>query len=359
MPAHRVLFIPGPTEVDAELRERMAVPLVGHRDAGFVQVVQDVCRRLAELYRTRQAAAFESCPATALMEAAIRNFVPRGGRCLHLVGGAFGERWQQIAAACGRQAEALVVPLGTAHTAALLREHLRRGPPVHAVAITHNETATGVLQPLGELAAAVRNAAPDALLLVDVVTSLAGAEVRFDDWQLDFAFAGTQKCLALPPGLCTYAVSDRALARAVTIDERGFLLDLPRAVPETQAGRTLATPCVPLVLALQRQLERIAAEGLERRWARHLALRDRTLAWAAGRGMRPFVADPAHRSPTVSCIDAAGADVGALASAAAAAGFALDQGYGPLRGKAFRIGHLGDHDETRLAALLTALDRAR
>ncbi len=352
---HPVLFLPGPTEVDQELRELMAQPLVGHRSAGFVAVVQDVCRRLRDLFLTTQPAAFETCPATALMEAGIRNLVPRGGRSLHLVCGAFSERWQQIAATCGRSTEALTVPLGHAHDGASLRARLRQGPRVDAVCITHNETATGVIEPLQELAAAVRDSAPEAHVLVDVVTSVAGAELRFDAWGLDFAFAGTQKCLALPPGLTVYALSERARQRASAVEERGFLLDLPRALAETNDGKTLATPCIPLVFALQRQLERIAAEGLPARWARHLAMRDTTLAWATGRGFAPFVAAAAARSPSVSCLDARGADVAALARRAADAGFRIDQGYGSLKGKAFRIGHMGDHDLPRLQALLASL----
>lgn len=355
MREHPILFLPGPTEVDAELREILAQPLVGHRSAGFVAVVQDVCQRLGGLFLTAAPTAFESCPATAMMEAAIRNFVSPSGRSLHLVAGAFGERWQQIAAATGRATEALAVPPGSAHDPAVLAARLQQQPPVDAVCITHNETATGVLEPLAELVAAVRRHAPAALVLVDAVSSLGGAELRFDDWGLDFAFAGTQKGLALPPGLCVYAASSRALAAAAAVPGRGFLLDLPRAAAETAAGRTIATPCVPLVRALQRQLERIASEGLPARWARHAAMREATIAWAAGAGYAPFVDRPGHRSPTVSCLDARGADVAALAGRAAAAGFRIDQGYGPLRGRTFRIGHMGDHDLARLGALLAAL----
>lgn len=351
---HPILFLPGPTEVDAELLAIMATPLVGHRSAAFVDVVKDVCTRLRSLFATAQPAAFETCPATALMEAGIRNLVPRDGRTLHLVAGAFGERWQQIAASCGRATARLDVPLGHAHDAAGLTERLR-GERFAAVCITHNETSTGVLEPLRDLAAAVRAATPDTLVLVDVVTSLGGAELRFDDWGVDFAFAGTQKCLALPPGLCVYALSERARARAAAMPERGFLLDLPRALAETNDGKTVATPCVPLVLALQRQLQRVAEEGLPARFARHLALRDATFAWAAGRGFAPFVADAAARSPTVSCIDARGGDVAALAKRASDAGFRIDQGYGALKGKAFRIGHMGDHRLPTLARLLAAL----
>ena len=352
---HPVLFIPGPTEVDDELRQIMAMPLLGHRDPKFVATVQDVCQKLKPLFLTEQNVAFETCPGTALMEASMRNFVPRGGRTLHLVGGAFGQRWSKISAACGRSPEVTEMALGQAHDPAALAQRLRTGDLPEVVCITHNETSTGVIQPLQALAATVREHAPDALILVDVVTSLAGAELRFDDWGIDYAFAGTQKCLALPPGLGVYAVSDRALARAESIEERGFLLDLPKAVKDTNAGKTLATPCVPLVYALQRQLDRVAAEGLEARWNRHLELQARTFAWAESKGFQPFVTDAGARSPTVSCIDAGGADVEALAKTAAANGFKMDKGYGDLKGKAFRIGHMGDHTLARLESLLNVL----
>ena len=350
-----VLFIPGPTEVTAELRQIMSMPLLGHRDPKFVATVQDVCAQLRPLFLTEQNAAFETCPGTALMEASVRNFVPRSGKTLHLVGGAFGKRWHKISSACGREAVAIERPMGEAHTTEELSQHLREHPDTAAICVTHNETSTGVIQPLDELAATARELAPGALILADVVTSLAGAELRFDDWGLDFAFAGTQKCLALPPGLGVYAASDRALARAATVEERGFLFDLVKAVPDTVSGKPTATPCVPLVYALQRQLHRIHEEGLERRWRRHLDMQAHTLSWAAERGYAPFVQQASRRSPTISCIHANGADVGALANKAADAGFKMDQGYGDLKGKAFRIGHMGDHDLTGLRSFLSAL----
>jgi aspartate aminotransferase-like enzyme len=352
---HPVLFLPGPTEVDARLRDVMASPLCGHRSSGFVAEVQAVCRKLQALFGTAAHAVFETCPATALMEAAIRNLVPRAGSTLHLVGGAFGQRWAEIAGLCGRRPETLAADWGTAHRPEALREKLLTSPPFEAVCITHSETSTGVLQPLQELAAVVRQESPDTLVLVDAVSSLAGAELHFDDWRLDLALAGTQKCLALPPGLTVYAVSARAVERAARVEERGFLFDFPRAVRETAAGKTLATPCVPLVLALSRQLDRISREGLAARWARHRAMRDLTLEWARRHDIAPFVAEPLHRSPSVSCLRASGRDVDALAQRALAAGFQIDKGYGDLKGKAFRIGHMGDHTVDRLGALLAAL----
>jgi aspartate aminotransferase-like enzyme len=352
---HPILFIPGPTEVDPELLQIMARPLVGHRESGFVAEVQAVCTRLKSLFATEAHAIFETCPATALMEAAIRNLVPREGPVLHLTCGAFGERWAKISDLCGRRPDTLAVEWGKAHTAPLLREKLLTSPPFEAVCITHNETSTGALEPLQELAAVVHELSPSTLVLVDAVTSLAGAELRFDAWHLDLAFAGTQKCLALPPGLTVFALSERALERARTVEERGFLFDFPRTVKETEAGKTLATPCVPLVFALRAQLDRVLREGLEARWARHGQMRELTMAWAQQHDVQPFVAQPPHRSPTVSCLQASGRDVEAMAKRALAQGFKMDKGYGDLKGKSFRIGHMGDHTPARLQRLLATL----
>ena len=222
-----LLFIPGPVEVDRELRDIMSMPLIGHRSKPFVAEVTAVCDKLKALYLTSAYALFENCPATALMEAGVRNLVAR--RVLHLTCGAFSERWLKISRACGREAEAVAVDWGQPSTPDDLRRALLENGPFDAVAITHNETSTGVINPLAELAATVREIAPDTLIMVDAVTSVGGAELRFDDWGLDLAFAGTQKCLALPPGLCVYAVSERAMAIAREMPGRGYLLDFANA----------------------------------------------------------------------------------------------------------------------------------
>lgn len=352
MDDHPILFAPGPTEVDAELRAIMSMPLVGHRSAGFIDEVKAVCGKLQGLFLTGAHALFENCSATALMEVAVRNLVNE--RVLHLTCGAFGERWAKVSAACGRQADTIAVEWGQPNLAEALAGKLAASGPYEAVAVTFNETSTGCLNPLREIAATVREHAPDTLVLVDVVSGLGGAEFRFDDWGLDLAFAGTQKCLALPPGLCVYAVSERAMEKAATVPHRGFLTDITRAKDALGKGRTPATPCVPLVYALSRQLDRIAAEGLEARWARHLAMRDAVTEWADAQGFEFLVAEP-WRSPTVSTMLPSGRDVADLIARAGAAGFTLANGYGLLKGKTFRIGHMGDHPVERVQALLRHL----
>lgn len=352
MSDHPLLFIPGPVEVDAELREIMSMPLIGHRSKDFVAEVQAVCAKLKPLFLTEAYALFENCPATALMEAGVRNLVNK--RVLHLTCGAFSERWAKISAACGREPTSVSVDWGQPNTVDSVREALTGAEPYEAIAITHNETSTGVLNQLREIAELVRELSPDTLIMVDAVTSLAGAELRFDEWGLDLAFAGTQKCLALPPGLCAYAVSERAMQKAESVQGRGFLLDFVKAAKGLADGKTPATPCVPLVFALSRQLDRIASEGLENRWARHLEMRGMVTTWAAEKGFEFFIDEP-WRSPTVSTMRNSGHEVTDLIAKAKAANITMGNGYGKLKGETFRIGHMGDHQPERLRALLDAI----
>jgi len=207
---------------------------------------------------------------------------------------------------------------------------------------------------LRELAEVVREVAPDTLVMVDAVSSLAGAELRFDEWGLDLVFAGTQKCLALPPGLCVFAVSDRALERAAGIPGRGLLADFPATAKALAGGKTPATPCVPLVYALSRQLDRIATEGIEYRWQRHRDMYDVVTTWAGEQGFE-FLVEERYRSPTVSAIRNSGRNVKDLISRAKSASYTLGNGYGKLKGETFRVGHMGDHTVEGVKGLLEAL----
>jgi len=354
---HDVLFLPGPTEVDEELRSIMAMPVVGHRSAGFVAEVKEVCRKLKPLFLTERAyTLFDNCSATAMMEVAVRNLVRE--RSLHTVCGAFSERFFKVAAACGRRPDAVEVEWGGAPTVEQVRARLEDDGPYDAVTVTYSETSTGALSPLKDIAVMVREVALDTLVLVDAVSALAGVELRFDDWDLDLVFAGTQKCLALPPGLCVYALSERAMARTNDVADRGFLTDFQRAAKSLADGKTPATPCVPLVYALSRQLDRIAAEGLEERWARHLRMQAATRAWAGREGFEFLVEDEAARSPTVTALRNSGRVVKDLIARAKEQRFTLGNGYGKLKDETFRIGHMGDHPEPRLDELLASISGA-
>ncbi len=343
------LFIPGPTEVRPEILAACAEPVIGHRGPECKALVTRIREGLRPIFGTEGQVLFETCPATALMEAAIKNLVHK--RVLVLTCGAFSERWHEIALACGKEADALPVDWGSPNSVEDLEEVLTKGR-YEAVTITHNETSTGVLNPLRNLAGVARSR--DCLVLVDAVSSLGGTAVDFDANGLDFCFAGAQKCLATPPGLTAYALSPRALDKAAQNHGRGWMFDFVRQSKSMDKNETLATPAISLMYALDKQLAAIATEGLTNRFARHRAMAERTWRWAAANGFEMLPAAP-FRSPTVSTIKLGGRKGADLMAKAAAAGFVLGDGYGRLKETTFRIGHMGDHTLERLESLLTAL----
>lgn len=353
------LFIPGPTQVHPDVLAEMARPAIGHRTEACARLWATARAGLGRLMQTQNEVVLLTAPATAMMEAAVRNLAAR--RSLHLVQGAFSKRWFEIGLANGKQADKLEVPKGSAVSAEELAEALTRaadaGQPYELVTVVHNETSTGTTSPVADYRAVLAEH-PQALLAVDTVSSMAGAEIPVDDWGIDFCLFGMQKCLALPAGLAVASVSARALERAARIPDRGWLLDLVRLADKNQKEQSPTTPSTAHLYALVKQLERIEAEGLEQRWARHSALAQRTRTWAAGHGYKMFP-ERGRWSETVSCIARGeGPDFVPALAALKDQGFLVSNGYGELKGKTFRIGHMGEHTMEDLNDLLARFDAA-
>lgn len=347
-------FLPGPSYVPEAARQAMTAPAIGHRGADFKALYSGLQGPLRRLFRTTGDVLMASGSATLVMESALVSTVR--GAVLHCTCGAFAERWLEISRTHGLEADELSAPWGQAIDPELLRQALRR-KAYDAVAITHNETSTGVLNPLAELAAVVRQES-DALILVDCVSSLGGAPVESDDWGVDIALAGTQKALAAPPGLVLFTLSGRARERAGKKERRGFYTDVLRYVQYHEKQGTITTPPVPIVRALAHQLEAIDAEGMEARWRRHAVLQAQTAAWAAQRGHAHASAADCG-SPTVSCLrPAAGIDAPALVRGLARRGITLGGGYGRWKPDTFRIGHMGEVRAEDLDALFAEVDDA-
>jgi aspartate aminotransferase-like enzyme len=356
-------FLPGPTEVRPEVIRSMGRPVIGHRGPEMVQLMEGMQPGLSELFQTRRPVYLSTSSATGMMEAAITNLSRR--RVLCLVNGAFSQRFYKIATACGRPADRLAVPFGEPNLPEDLRTALRKDPGRYdLVTVVHSETSTGVLNPLAELSAVVHEF-DDVLLAVDTVTSLGGAPVRTDEWMLDFVLTGSQKALALPPGLALAAAGDHALKRAEQVEARGYYFDLLDFESRIQKGQTPNTPVVSMFYALDYQLRRILEEGLETRWQRHAAMADHTAAWVealAERTGRPFrvLAPPDYRSPTVTVIvlpeKPKKLNGPAVAAAMKERGFTIATGYGELKPSAIRIGHMGDHTMDELERLLELLE---
>jgi aspartate aminotransferase-like enzyme len=294
--------------------------------------------------------------ATGFMEGAIRNAVREKVLCL--VNGAFSERFHAIARACGVAVDRLDVPWGDVHSADSLRDALK-GKGYDAISVVHSETSTGALNPIEELTRAAHEMG-DIAVLVDSVTGIAGAPVETDRWHLDFVLTGSQKALALPPGLAFGVATEALLGRARANTGRGIYFDFVEFEKSIASNQTPNTPALPLLFALDRQLQRIEAEGIEARWARHTAMAQRTWQWVdemRERGIAltlPVVEK--YRSPTVTCIALPpGASSAPIVAELKKRGFVIGAGYGKMKETQIRIGHMGDHTVAGLDVLLEAL----
>jgi predicted phosphoserine aminotransferase len=330
--------------------------MIGHRMPECADLVGRIEPKLQQVFLTEHPVLISASSGSGMMEAAIRNCV--GRKVLNCVNGAFSERWHEITVANGKANELLAVPWGEPVRPEQVAERLASGE-FDAICITHNETSTGVANPVADVAQAVRQApnGDEICILVDSVSGLGGARLEMDAWDLDVALTASQKAFALPPGLAFATVSPRALARAETVENRGYYFDFLLLLKYLQRNQTPATPAVSLLYALDFQLDAMLAEGMENRFARHLAMRDRTIAWAQGIGLETF-ATAGYESPTVTCVDnTRGIDVPALNKYLRERGMIVSGGYGSqLKGRTFRIAHMGDTQPEAMERLFAAIE---
>ncbi len=346
-------FLPGPTEVRPEILQQLTRPMLPHRGTAFEAIYARCDAGLRTIFRTARPVYIASASATGLMEGAIRCAPP--GVVLALVNGAFSERFADVATSCGRTVVRDIVPVGMHHTPAQVAA-LLASSGAQVVTLTHSETSTGAMNDIKAIAPVVR--AAGAVILVDSVTGLAGAQLETDAWALDFVFTGSQKALALPPGLALGVASANFIAAAAKNTDRGTYFDLVEFEKYAVKNQTPNTPAISLFYALADQVEAIAAEGMNSRWARHLAMQRMTVQWAEtlSRDVDPafgVLAPASGRSPTVTCITLPSTLTGsAVAAAVSAAGYVIGTGYGALRDRTIRIGHMGDHTEQGLSGCL-------
>lgn len=344
-------FAPGPVWVDPKIREAMTEPIVPHRSPDFRRRWRSIGTRLEKVFRTRQKVFVATSSATFALEAALVSLAPE--RILAVTNGAFSERWLAIARSRGIEARELPVAWGSAAEPDAVRAALSGFAP-DVVTMVHCETSTGVLNPIEDLARAVREAS-GALVLVDAVSSLAGARLETDAWGLDVVVTASQKALGLPPGLALFSVSERAWHRISKIERRGFYTDFERYRDKHAQDGPITTPAIPLIYALDAQLDRVLAEGIEARWRRHLDLRSQTEKWAAEAGFQ-YASVEGAGSPTVSCLrppsELAAAD---LVDRLSRHGFVLGGGYGRFKGSSFRIGHMAEVESADLERLFEAI----
>ncbi|MFN2635522.1 MAG: alanine--glyoxylate aminotransferase family protein [Gemmatimonadaceae bacterium] len=337
-------FLPGPTEVREEIMAAMLQPMIPHRGSEFEQLFDRLQKGLRPIFMTERPVYLSSSSATGMMEAAIRCAPP--GRVLCLVNGAFSERFALIATMCGREVDRYEVAWGQVHAIPQLDERLSMRK-YSAITVVHSETSTGALNDVRAISDAAHR--HGVVCLIDSVSGLAGAELRFDEWNLDYVLTGSQKAFALPPGLSFAVASSSFIDQANGMSGRGVYFDLVEMDAYARRNQTPSTPVLPLFFALEAQLKSIAAEGIQLRWARHKIMAAKTQEWitktADETGKKiANIAPLGWQSPTVSTIRLP-ADLTAekFTGAVAARGIIVGNGYGKLRSATFRIGHMGDH----------------
>lgn len=356
-PARHRFFVPGPTEVRPEILTAMTGPMIPHRSAAFESLYATLQSGLREVFGTAEPVIVSTSSATGMMEAAVRCAPP--GAVLALVNGAFSKRFGEIAAACGRDAQLLEVPFGQVVALDQLEAALK-SRTFSTVLVVHSETSTGARSDIRAVTDLARR--HGALCLVDSVSGVGGIPLKFDEWDLDFVLTGSQKALALPPGLAFAVASKRYMQHAASNPVRGRYLDIAELHAFAVKSSTPATPALSLMYALKDQLEAIRAEGMEERWARHAAMAAAVAEWVAGSQQRVglelgILAAPDSRSETVTAVTLPAHLKGPeIVAAVARHGYTLGEGYGTLKERTVRIGHMGDHTVAGLAGLLSAID---
>ncbi len=353
MTPHTKLFIPGPIEVSPHTFEAFCRPMIGHRSGDFKALYRSIQPRLQTLFGTTQPVFLSTSSAWGVMEGAIRNLVQK--RVLCCMNGAFSDKWLDVSRRCGKEADALQVEWGQPILADLLEAKLATGA-YDAVTLIHNETSTGVMSPLKEISEVLRRY-PEVVSIIDSVSSFSAVPIAMDELGLDVLLTGSQKALALPPGLAVFAASAKAFERAAAAKDRGYYFDFLEFKKNQADDMTPSTPSIGHINALQSKLDEIYAEGIVARHARHAQTNAVVHAWVEARGFE-FFAPAGYRSKTLTCVaNSRDVDVAAwIKRLKERHHFVIDGGYGKLKGKTFRISNMGDETTATMSELLAALD---
>src|SRR6202522_1001850 len=294
--AHVKLHIPGPVEVSEKTFKAFCSPMIGHRGQGFKDLYTKIQPQLQQLLYTKQLVYLSTSSAWGVMEGAIRNLVSK--KVLNCMCGAFSDKWFDVSKKCGKQADALQVDWGSPIRAEAIDKKLATGE-FDALTVIHNETSTGVMSPLADIAA-LKKKYPDVMFIVDGVSSMTAVPLKFDELGIDVLLAGTQKAFALPPGAAVFVCSPAALAKAATAKDRGYYFDFVEFQKNAEQSMTPSTPSIPHIYALSSKLDDFFAEEIGRASCRERKLAEMTRAWAARHGFNCFP-EPGYESVTLTC----------------------------------------------------------
>jgi aspartate aminotransferase-like enzyme len=349
------LFIPGPIAVSEKTLRAMAQPMIGHRSTDFVALYQSIQPDLQALLYTKDPVYLSTSSSFGTMEGAIRNLTAK--KVLACMNGAFSDKWHDVALRCGKAATALKFEWGQPVDPEAVRKELSTGA-YDSITLIHNETSCGVMSDLPALMAVIRQF-PEVISIVDGVSSFSAVPIKKDELGIDVFITGSQKALALPPGLSLLSVSKRALERAAKLADRGYYFDFVEFQKNHENGMTPSTPVISLIYALKSKLEDIKAEGFDARFARHARLNQTVRDFIFGKGFTLFP-KAGYGSVSLNCFNNnLNIDLGALNKTLKSKHkLVIDGGYGKIKGKTFRISNMGDETDETIASLIKSLDSA-
>jgi aspartate aminotransferase-like enzyme len=344
------LFIPGPVDVSEDVAAKMAEPMIGHRSKDYSELHKNCVDKLKKVLMTDNRVFIGPMSSSGWMEAAVLNCV--GKKALHVVNGAFSERWYKISVACGKKADKVEIKWGSAAKLKDVEERLKSGE-YDALFVTHNETSTCAMTPLEGFGKVCAD--NNVTFCVDAVSSAAGVKIETDKLGIDVLVTGTQKCFAVAPGLAMTAVSQKTLEKSKTVPNRGLYFDYQDYLKKAEKDQTPSTPPIPQIRALEYQCGKILAEGLDKRFKRHADMARYTQDWAKKNWQ--LFCEPWCMSQTVTCLNnSRNFDLAELGKQLGGKGYQFSNGYGDLKGKAFRVAHMGDRTMDELKAYLKTID---
>ena len=333
------LFIPGPTYVSQNVLDAFSTPQIGHRTSEISELINSITPRIQNLLYTQNHVYLVSHAATGLWEMGLRNSVKKG--VLHAVNGAFSSKWASVSKTCGYHTQSIDFDWGCGVTVDTIDEALSTGE-FDVFAMVHNETSTGVKSDLDTISTLLNTKYPDVFWLVDAVSSMAGIKINVDKLGIDFILASTQKAWGLPAGFAICAISDRMIEKSATLENKGYFLDVLQYEKSYGKAQTPSTPSIPHLFGLQKVLNIIDKEGLENRWKRHKDCAKYAQNWALAHGQSLYP-EKGCESETLTCIQNDQEwDIDKINEALLSRGYRMDRGYGNLRGKAFRVAHMGN-----------------
>jgi len=346
------LFTVGPVACYPEVLEEMKHQMFSHRSEEYKKLHRETVELLQKFLETENEVFLFPSSGTGVMEASVRNCVHRKMLCC--VNGSFGERFVQVAIANGKEVEVLRTPLGEPTMPDMLDEMLSKHPDVEAVAITHNETSVGLINPLEKLAEVVKSHGK--LLFVDAVSSMGGVEIKVDKWGIDVCFSSSQKCFGVPPGLAVGSVSKEALKKSETVKNKGWYFDFKLYEKYQKNAGTPTTPPIPQIFGLNKILKLIEEWGGKHKYFELYRERNRRIRMGVERLDLTLFPKKGYESPTVSCINAPEGVSGIeIYERMRKKGFELAKGYGKVKEKTFRIGNMGYIEFEDIDLMLKAL----